>query len=102
MIAGGTKVMRGNVPNELSADLKACNAYHNGETAAASISCPRQVILAGKDRMAPRKAGMALVKALGNPQLDIIAQSGHMIPQEAPNECRCLLKNFIFSNNPST
>ena len=102
MIAGGTKVMRGNVPNELSADLKACNAYHNGEIAAASISCPRQVILAGKDRMAPRKAGMALVKALGNPQLDIIEQSGHMVPQEAPDECRYLLKNFIFTNNPST
>ena len=27
MIAGGRMVMRGNVPNELSADLKACNAY---------------------------------------------------------------------------
>jgi pimeloyl-ACP methyl ester carboxylesterase len=106
MIAGGTKVMRGNVPNELSADLKACNAYKNGETAAASINCPRQVILAGKDRMAPRKAGMALVQALaggqGVPQLDIIEQSGHMVPQEAPNECRYLLKNFIFSINPST
>jgi len=106
MIAGGRKVMRGNVPNELSADLKACNAYHNGESAAAGISCPRQVILGGQDRMAPRKAGMALVKALagghGVPQLDIIEQSGHMVPQEAPNECRYLLKNFIFSNNPST
>ncbi len=101
MITGSRKVMRGNVPNELSADLKACNDYQNGATAAAGISCPRQVILAGQDRMAPRKAGMALVKALGNPQLDIIEQSGHMIPQEAPNECRNLLKNFIFSNNPS-
>jgi pimeloyl-ACP methyl ester carboxylesterase len=93
--------MRGNVPNALSTDLKACNAYHNGETAAAGISCPRQVILGGQDRMAPRKATMALVKALGKPQLDIIGQSGHMVPQEAPNECRHLLKDFIFSNNPS-
>jgi pimeloyl-ACP methyl ester carboxylesterase len=101
MIAGGRKVMRGNVPNELSSDLMACNAYVNGEIAAASISSPRQVILAGQDRMAPRKAGMALVSGLGNPQLDIIERSGHMIPQEAPNECRQLLKNFIFANNPS-
>jgi pimeloyl-ACP methyl ester carboxylesterase len=56
--------------------------------------------------MAPRQAGMALVKALtgshGGPQLDIIERSGHMVPLEAPNECRYLLKKFIFSNNPST
>jgi pimeloyl-ACP methyl ester carboxylesterase len=105
MMAGGTKVMRGNVPAELSSDLKACNAYQNGETAAAGISCPRQVILGGQDRMAPRKAGMALVKALadghGAPQLEIIEKSGHMVPLEAPNKCRQLLKDFIFSNNPS-
>lgn len=106
MIAGGSMVMRGNVPNGLSTDLKACNAYQNGETAAAGIKCPRQVILGGQDRMAPRKAGVALVKALtgshGGPQLDIIERSGHMVPLEAPNECRYLLKKFIFSNNPST
>lgn len=102
MIAGGAKVMHGNAPRELYADLKACNAYSNGAAAAASIRCPRQVILGGQDRMAPRKATLALVKALGNPQLDIIEQSGHMVPQEAPNPCRDLLKSFIFSNNPST
>jgi pimeloyl-ACP methyl ester carboxylesterase len=55
--------------------------------------------------MAPRKAGMALVKALANghgaPQLEIIEKSGHMVPLEAPNKCRQLLKDFIFSNNPS-
>ena len=105
MIAGGKKVMRGNVPNELAADLKACNAYANGENAAAGIVAPRQVILGGKDRMAPRKAGMGLVQGLTNPhvtpQLNIIENSGHMVPQEAPNQCRQLLKEFIFSNNPS-
>ncbi len=105
MLAGGKKVMRGNAPNGLSADLQACDAYRNGEIAAASIRCPRQIILGGRDRMAPRRAGMALVSALagehGDPELDIIEQSGHMVPLEAPDECRKLLKNFIFSNNPS-
>jgi len=101
MIAGGKKVMRGNVPNELTADLKACNAYINGEVAAGGITCPRQVILGGQDRMAPRKAGLALASGLGDPQLNIIAESGHMVPLEAPNQCRKLLKDFIFSNNPS-
>jgi len=102
MVAGGWKVMRGNVPNELATDLKACNAYKNGKAAAAKITCPVQVILGGEDRMAPRKAGMELVEHLNNPAVHIVPQSGHMLPQEAPNICRQLLKTFIFANNPTT
>jgi pimeloyl-ACP methyl ester carboxylesterase len=101
MIAGGWNVMRGNVPGELATDLRACDAYKNGKVAAANIDCPVQVILGGKDRMAPRKAGMELVEQLHNPELHIIAESGHMVPQEAPDESRTLLRDFIFSNNPS-
>jgi len=101
MIAGARKVMRGNVPGALAADLRACDAYKNGKAAAAAIDCPVQVILAGKDRMAPRQAGMELAGHLNNPALHIIEECGHMIPQEAPDECRRILKAFIFSNNPS-
>jgi pimeloyl-ACP methyl ester carboxylesterase len=105
MIAGGRKVMRGNVPHELAADLVACNDYKNGEAAASRVSCPRQVILGEQDRMAPRKAGMALVAGLskthGDATLDIIDKCGHMVPLEAPDTCRQLLKDFIFSSNPS-
>ena len=99
MLANGRNIMRRNVPLALSADLKACNKYKNGENAAKNIECPQQVILAGKDRMAPRKAGMKLVENLPNPNLSIINNSGHMLPLEAPNRCRTLLRNFIFQNN---
>ena len=101
MIDAGKKVMRGNVPGQLTADLKACNAYHNGEAAAAAITVPQQVILAGKDRMAPRKAGMALVEGLNNAEFHIIENSGHMLPIEVPDQCRQLLKEFIFRYNPA-
>jgi pimeloyl-ACP methyl ester carboxylesterase len=101
MIGGGRKIMGRNVPDELATDLKACNAYANGKTAAAAIGCPRQVILAGKDRMVPRKVGMQLVEYLNGPELTIIEESGHMVPLEAPNRCRQLLRDFIFSNNPA-
>jgi pimeloyl-ACP methyl ester carboxylesterase len=100
MVAGGWKVMRGNVPNELATDLKACNAYQNGKAAAAKITGPVQVILGGNDRMAPRKATAELVEHLRDPEVHIIPQSGHMVPQEAPDACRQLLKTFIFANNP--
>jgi pimeloyl-ACP methyl ester carboxylesterase len=102
MVAGGRKVMRGNVPNELATDLKACNNYKNGKEAASKVAGPIQVIVAGKDRMAPRKATAELIEHLTDPEVTLIPNSGHMIPQEAPNECRALLKAFIFSNNPVT
>lgn len=101
MLAGGRKIMGRNVPTELATDLRACDAYQNGKTAAAAISCPRQVVLAGKDRMAPRKAGMELVEHLNGPALTVIENSGHMIPQEAPNRLRKLLRDFIFTHNPA-
>ena len=101
MVGGGIKVMGRNVPTELATDLKACDAYTNGKEAAASITCPQQVILGGLDRMAPRKAGMELAGHLPNPEVHIMAKSGHMVPQEAPNQCRQLLRDFIFANNPS-
>lgn len=101
MLAGGRKVMRGNVPNELATDLKACNAYENGKQAAAGITCPVQVILAGKDRMAPRKAGLELAEHLPDPEVTIIEESGHMVPLEVPDTCRASLKSFVFANNPS-
>jgi pimeloyl-ACP methyl ester carboxylesterase len=102
MVAGGRKVMRGNTPHALAADLKACNDYDNGKAAAAGVSGPTQVIIAGKDRMAPRKATMELVEHLADPEVTLIPESGHIIPQEAPNQCRALLKAFIFTNNPAT
>ena len=101
MVAGGRKVMRRNVPQELATDLKACDAYRNGEEAAAKIGGPIQVILAGQDRMAPRKATAQLVEHLHNPEVHLIPESGHMVPQEVPNKCRDLLKSFIFANNPA-
>jgi pimeloyl-ACP methyl ester carboxylesterase len=100
MLASGRKVMFGNVPGALATDLKACNDYRNGKEAAAAVTGPIQVIVGGKDRMAPRKATMELIEHLTDPEVRVIAESGHMIPQEAPNQCRALLKAFIFSNNP--
>jgi len=102
MAVGGWKTMQRNAPNGLATDLKACNAYQNGKQAAAGITCPHQVILAGNDRMTPRKAGMKLAQHLGSPEFHLIEKSGHMIPLEAPNECRSLLRDFIFANNPAS
>jgi len=102
MAAGGYQTMWRNSASALATDLHACNNYKNGKTAAAAIRCPTQVLIAGKDRMAPAKATAELVEHLQDPQVTRIADSGHMLPLEAPNRCRTLLRDFIFSNNPAT
>jgi pimeloyl-ACP methyl ester carboxylesterase len=102
MVASGRKVMLGNAPQGLATDLKACDAYKNGKRAAAKLSGPIQVILAGQDRMAPRRFTQELVEHLDNPEVHLIPESGHMVPQEAPNKCRDLLKYFIYTHNPAT
>jgi pimeloyl-ACP methyl ester carboxylesterase len=101
MIAAGQAILRGNTPEALAADLNACNNYSNGRTAAPLVRCPVQVIVAGKDRMAPRKATDELIAGLRDPEVAIIANSGHIVPQEAPDECREILRDFIFRENPA-
>ena len=102
MLTGGRKVMRRNVPSELATDLRACDTYTGGKKAAAALRGPIQVIQAGRDRMAPRRAAQELIDHLQDPEVHWIADSGHMIPQEAPNECRKLLRDFIFTHNPAS
>ncbi len=101
MLAGGRNVMRRNVPQALTTDLRACDAYRNGKQAAASIRVPIQVMVAGHDRMAPKKATDELIAHLANPEVHRFPDSGHMIPLEAPNRCRELLKTFIYTHNPA-
>jgi pimeloyl-ACP methyl ester carboxylesterase len=59
-------------------------------------------MVAGKDRMAPKKATDELIKHLKDPEVHFFPESGHMLPQEVPDKCRDLLKYFIFTNNPAT
>jgi pimeloyl-ACP methyl ester carboxylesterase len=101
MVAGGRSVMCRNAPQELATDLKACNAYKDGKQAAAKIKVPIQVMVAGRDRMAPKKATDELIKHLHNPEVHFFPESGHILPQEAPNKCRDLLKYFIYTHNPA-
>ena len=99
MVTAGQKVIRGNTPDALYADLNACNNYANGKAAAAAVQCPVQVIVAGNDRMAPAKATDELIAHLDQPKVARIPASGHMVPQETPNQCRELLRGFIFRHN---
>jgi pimeloyl-ACP methyl ester carboxylesterase len=92
----GTRIMAN---NPLAIDLIACNAYEKGAEKAlqlANVGCPSCVILAAQDRMTPKKEGLKLALDL-NTAAQIIADSGHMLPMEAPKESLNLMKKFIQS-----
>ena len=72
--------------NPLATDLKACANYSGGDEAAATLDIPSCLILAGKDKMTPLKAGQALAKIL-NAKVTVLPEYGHMLPVEAPKEC---------------
>jgi len=67
----------------LHTDLAACNAYGNGLTAAASITCPVVVVQGTQDKMTPpRKAGL-LTDAIAHASI-VTVETGHAMMQEAP------------------
>ena len=102
MAAGGRKVLARNAPQALAADLRANDAYGNGKQAAPKIPRPVQVMVAGKDRMAPKGATDELISHLDSPEVHFFPGTGHMIPLEEPDKCRDLLKYFIFTHNPAS
>ena len=90
----GKRLMASNTQGALHAGLAACNAYTNGPTAAAAITCPTLTIVCGQDRMTPRKAGLALNRALEG-QLVEIPHSGHMSTTEQPFDVNKALRAFF-------
>lgn len=95
-IGVGARIMAN---NPLALDLAACNAYTKGSQRAqqlAAIGCPSCVILAGQDRMTPKREGLKLAQDL-NTQAQVVEESGHMLPMEAPKQSLKIMKTFIQS-----
>ena len=85
--------------NPLAVDLEACAAYVGGEAATVKIgqaapAIPVAMILGGKDKMTPIKAGKAAATTL-KATVVVLENAGHMLPIEAPREVLDALRNFI-------
>ncbi|PPR61810.1 MAG: putative carboxylesterase nap [Alphaproteobacteria bacterium MarineAlpha3_Bin7] len=89
------RLLQLSAPNTLFTDLSACNNYKGGIEAAKNIKCPVKLILGDKDRMTPKKRGLALAKYLKNVSIDIIPDCGHMIMVEQPEAVFQSLQKFI-------
>ncbi len=91
----GHQMMANNRTGALLAGLTACAAYHDGAIAAASVTCPALVVLAGKDKMTPAKQGRKLASTLPNATCTEIAGAAHMLPSERPFEVTTALRDFL-------
>lgn len=69
----------------LATDLKACDAFQDGEAMAAKVACPALLILGDADRMTPAKAGRALAGAIEGATAVAIQHCGHMLMVEEPD-----------------
>ena len=88
-----------NSPREVSqilaVDLKACNNYKNGITAAKKIKCPTLFILGDLDKMTTVQKGKEFADLIPNSKVHLIKQCGHMIMYENAFEMREKIANFL-------
>ena len=91
----GRRVMEINDPAALHADLVACNSYDKGAEAAASITQPTLCLLAGKDKMTPRKFGQKMTDSIAGARAVTFGQAGHFLPAEHPIDVNEALAGFF-------
>lgn len=74
-------------------DFAACNAYANGELAAAAITCPMIFVLGNKDAMTPKRSAKLLTAAIAHRRI-VDVDAGHAMMAEAPDAVLDALLNF--------
>ncbi len=79
----------------LATDLKACNAFQDGEAMAAKVACPALLIVGETDRMTPAKAGRALAQGIRGATAVEIQGCGHMMMVEEPDATLDAITGFL-------
>jgi pimeloyl-ACP methyl ester carboxylesterase len=78
------RLARQNPDQLFHTDFTACNAYANGATAAAGVSCPVLFILGARDLMTPPRSAQALTSALKHGRI-VTVDAGHAMMAEQPD-----------------
>jgi len=80
-------------PQLFHTDFAACNAYANGEVAAASVACPTLFVQGEKDMMTPPRSAQRLTGAIGHARV-VGVDAGHAMMSEAPEAVLDALLSF--------
>ncbi|MEP7207609.1 MAG: alpha/beta hydrolase [Casimicrobiaceae bacterium] len=95
MVGNGLRLMERNAEGVLAIDLRACRDYTAGLAAAAAVTCPTLVIVAGRDLMAPARTARALLDALPRRDLVRLEAAGHALMAEEPDAVLDALRTFV-------
>lgn len=74
-------------------DFAACNAYANGEAAAAAVACPVLFVFGSKDVMTPPRSTKLLTGLLSHGRI-VTVDAGHQMMAEAPDAVLDALAGF--------
>lgn len=95
-LAGSSLALMDRSPKGVTyVDLKACNEYRGGETAAAEVGCRTVAILGERDQMTHPKSGKALMQRIRGAQAVVIPGAGHWMMAEQPDRVLDELIRFL-------
>ena len=95
MTGSAMRLMERSRPGALHTDLLACHRYERGLQMAARLACPSLLVLGQRDLMAPPANAKALIDALERPRVTMLANCGHSLMSEAPDEVLDALREFL-------
>ena len=85
-------VLSGNKPGTIYAGLNACHAYKAAPARAAEVKCPTVLVLGDGDLMTPAAKAKPLAAAIAGSKTVTIANCGHFMMIERPDETLEALK----------
>jgi pimeloyl-ACP methyl ester carboxylesterase len=89
------RLMQRQKPGVLHADFAACNSYRAGLERAAEVRCPTLLLLARRDLMTPVRAAQDIAKAIPGARVVALADCGHNLMAEKPDEVLDTLIAFL-------
>ncbi len=95
VVHGGRRLMERQPTGVLHVDFAACNAYANGDTAAAAVRCPTLAIVGRRDAMTPARSGRALASRIAGARVVELPTAGHFVMAEAPDAVLDALHAFL-------
>lgn len=95
VMVGGRRLMQRQPRGTLHNDFVACNAYRDGDAAAASVRCPALFVLGANDAMTPAKSGRALAARIAAARVVALPDIGHFVMAEAPDATLDALDAFL-------
>jgi pimeloyl-ACP methyl ester carboxylesterase len=88
-------VLAANRPDVIHSDLAACNTYKDASTLAPLVKCPTVLVLGDGDVMTPAPKAKPLAAAIAGSKTVVIANCGHFMMVERPDETLEALKAYV-------